>query len=850
MAQTSRSLQEYRRKRVPTQTPEPFGDEHDIPGGGATGGAFVVHQHAARRMHWDLRLAIGGVLVSWAVPRGPSLDPKEKRLAVQTEDHPLEYGDFEGIIPPGNYGAGATIVWDRGTYRTVDGQAAAVGWSRGKLDVELRGHKLRGRWALIRTKGDGGKNWLLLSKATTPSPGPEIVVSQPASVFSGLTVEELGAGVRRTAALAAEAGAAGAIHRALDAARLQPMLAGSADAAFSKTGWIFELKYDGVRALVERQRDGRVRVFSRTQHDLTATFPEVARAVRLLPCDEFLLDAEIAALDERGVSSFELLQRRLGLNEPSAVARGEVETPVVLYCFDLLSVAGWDVRALALSARKQLLRQLVPAIGVARYSEHFDTEGERMFQAASDLGFEGVVAKRAGSPYVCGRRSRDWLKIKAVQEADVVIVGYLRGRGGRARLGSIMAAWIRDGQLVYAGNVGSGFDGATLDELLRQLAPLRRGQPAFVGRPAGARRDQVFVEPHLVATVRYAGVTDAGVLRHPVFVRLRDDKPPDECAAPAARNVEPMLAAAAAPEPAVVEKHLRLSNLDKVFWPAEGYTKGDLLAYYESIWPLMAPYLQDRPVVLTRYPDGIEGKSFFQKNAPGFTPEWVHTEHIDDTDYFICNDCDTLLYVINSGCIPVHVWSARLASIERPDWAILDLDPKGAPFEHVLALARHVDALLGRLDVPHFAKTSGQEGLHVLIPLAQALTHAEARAFAEVLARVVAAARPDIATVARPLTERGGKVYVDFLQNGFGKTIVAPFSVRPRPGAPVSTPLAWREVNARLEPQRLNIDTVPQRFRRRADPMRAVLGPGADIGKALERLSEQLHDLGTKHHPA
>jgi len=832
-----RTLDEYRRKRDPGHTPEPFGDEGGAPGTDAAGGIFVVQQHAARRMHWDFRLAIGGVLVSWAVPRGPSLDPKEKRLAVQTEDHPLEYADFEGIIPAGNYGAGATIAWDRGTYRTVDGSNAGEDLRRGKLDIELRGHKLRGRWGLVRTKGDGDKSWLLIRKGLAPPAATsELVVSLPASIFSGLTVEELGNGVRLTEELGRLAEAAGAPRRVLDLRGLAPMQAESVAHAFSKPGWIFELKYDGVRVLAGRSESGEVRLFYRTGRDTTPTFPDIARAVRYVPCDSFIIDGEIVALDERGVSSFELLQQRLGLRDSAAVARGEVETPVVMYCFDLLMVAGHDLRALPLSARKELLGRLLPPIGVLRLSEHFERDGEVVFAEASRLGFEGIIAKRATSTYTSGRRSRDWLKIKAMRDADVVIVGYLRGKGSRAPLGSLMVGWWRDGTLHYAGNVGSGLTAQGIDDLLRRLAP--RGTPAFEGDVAGPRHAQVFVEPQVVATVRYAEVTEAGCLRQPVFVRLRDDKTAEECVAPAERGA--VLEANPPTPPADTERRLRLSNLDKVFWPQDGFTKGDLLRYYEQVWPLMSPYLRDRPVVLTRYPDGIDGKNFFQKNAPGFTPEWVRTQRIEDTDYFICNDLETLLYVINSACIPVHVWSARGECLDRPDWTILDLDPKGAPFAHVVNIARHTHRLLSELEVAHFVKTSGQDGLHILIPLGAMLTHAEARTLAEVLARIIVAEQAAIATVARPLGERGGKVYVDFLQNGFGKTIVAPFSVRPRAGAPVSTPVAWGEVTARLNPSRHTLRTIPVRFDKRPDPMREVLTQRVDVHRVLEVLSERV----------
>jgi bifunctional non-homologous end joining protein LigD len=836
-----RSLEAYRRKRDPARTPEPFSLD-DAPRSSASGAyRFVIQQHAARRLHWDFRLEIDRVLVSWAVPRGPSVDPKEKRLAVQTEDHPLEYADFEGIIPAGNYGAGAVIVWDCGTYESIDGIGPADALARGKVDFVLHGHKLRGRWALVRTKGGGGKDWLLFKKADGTPTSPQPVAAQPGSVLSGLTVEELRAGQSLTATLAARARDARGVKRAVDPRSLSPMLAETSAQPFSRDGWLFELKHDGIRVLAVRDVGGKVTLFSRSRRNITTGFPEVARAIEHLPCASFVLDGEIVTLDERGVSSFERLQQRLALSNPHDVARAGTEVPVVLYAFDLLAVAGYDVRDLPLTARKALLRTLVPQAGVVRFSDHIEREGEAFFEAACVHDAEGIIAKRADSRYATGRRSRDWLKIKALKTADVAVVGYMRGKGSRTDIGSLMVAWRVDKRLQYAGNVGSGFDEATLSALRTTLDAARRDTPAFEVDPEDLkllRKNGVFSEPELVAEVRFAEATERGYLRQPVFLRLRDDKRVNECDAPPRRKsaaVAPIVPAVTLPAP-----ELRLSNRDKVFWPADGYTKGDLLDYYDQIWPHLAPYLRDRPVVLTRYPDGIEGKSFFQKNAPDFTPEWARTYRIEDTDYFICNDRDTLLYVINSGCIPLHVWSARTTAIEHPDWSIIDLDPKGAPFTHVVAVAKWIHALLQPLDVPHFVKTSGQDGLHILIPLGGTLTHDEAKTFAEVIARLVAAELPDIATVARPLGERGGKVYVDFLQNGFGKTIAGPFSVRPRPGAPVSTPLDWREVTARLDPSRFTIKTVPDRFAKRPDPMRPILESAIDVHAALAALAERM----------
>ena len=844
-----RSLDTYRQKRDPARTPEPFGTAHPAPAAAQTH-RFVVQQHAARRMHWDLRLEIDGVLVSWAVPRGPSVDPNEKRLAVQTEDHPLEYAEFEGVIPAGNYGAGAMIVWDTGTYHSLDENTPAEGVRVGKLDLELRGHKLRGRWALVRTKGSEGKDWLLFKKPDGAHGGPEPVAAQPGSVFSGLTISELHDGARRDAELGDLAAAAGAPQRPLPAAALAPMLAETAEKPFSRAGWVFELKYDGIRVLIVRDGEGMPRLLARSGRDVTASFPEIAAAAAHLPVDAFVIDGELIALDERGTGSFERLQQRLGLTNPRSVGRASAEVPVQVFGFDLLAVAGHDLRALPLSTRKTLLRRLVPAHGVIRFADHVDEHGTPFFDAACQHGVEGIVAKRADAPYVSGRRSRDWVKIKAPKTAYLAVVGFLPGKGTRETLGSLMLAWRGNSGLVYAGNAGSGLSDARIAALLPALRAATRAAPAFAAAEPLARH-AVFVEPSLVAEVRFTETTERGLLRQPVFVGMRDDKRVENADALPARRSALRVQRSASDEPADnaqrstpnaerSEQRFARSNLAKVFWPADGYTKGDLLAYYERIWPAIEPYLRDRPVVLTRYPDGIEGKNFFQKNAPEFVPDWMPTCRIEDTEYFLCNERDALLYVINMGSIPLHVWSARRQSIEHPDWAILDLDPKGAPFRDVLAVARHIHALLEPLDAPHFIKTSGQAGLHILIPLGGALTHAEATGFSEVLARLVVADLPDIATIVRPLGGRAGKVYVDFLQNGSGKTIAAPFCVRPRPGAPVSTPLRWSEVTARLDQSKLTIATVPERVGMRGDPMRAVLETPVDVAAVLTALTERL----------
>ncbi len=831
-------LKRYREKRDPNATPEPFGAEAEaraLPPSAAR--AFVIQQHAARSMHWDFRIEIDGVLVSFAIPKGPTLDSREKRFAAQTEDHPLEYADFEGIIPSGNYGAGAMIVWDRGSYSTVEGRAPAEALAAGKLDLLLLGHKLRGRFALVRMKGEGGKSWLWLSKWKGKLPEREIVEAEPDSVLSGLTVAELREGVTRTDEVTELARRAAAPVRALPAAALDPMLAETEEKAFTRDGWLFELKYDGARVLAVKARGGEARLVARSGRDVTAVYPEITRAVRHLPVSECAIDGEVVALDDRGRASFERLQTRFR-GQPAP--RAEIDTPVVYYAFDALSAEGHDLRALPLIARKEILACFAPRAGFVRFSDHLEREGEALLEAARRSQLEGVVAKKADSRYESGKRSKSWLKIKLPRTALLAIVGFTRGKGSREALGSVLLAWRKDGKLVFAGAAGSGLDDASIKELREALAARQVTRPEFEGAPD--LKGVTYVRPELVAEVRYSEVTSAGMLRHPVFLGLRDKAKLADCEAPAEARAE----ADPGPAPAPVrlrskdEGQPQLTRLDKVFWPVEGYTKGDLLRYYEAVWPWLAPYLRDRPLVLTRYPDGIEGKSFYQKNAPEFTPDWVTRAEIDGADYFICNELRTLLHVINSGAIPLHVWSARRDSLDRPDWLILDLDPKQAPFAHVVAIARHIHALLDELRAAHFVKTSGQDGLHVLVPLGRSLDHDDARRLAEVLARVVCADLPEIATITRPVAARGERVYVDYLQNGRGKLIAGPFSVRPRPHAPVSMPLEWKQVNARLDPTKFNIETAPPRLKKSGDPFAGVLGPGVDAVALLGALAERL----------
>jgi len=830
-------LERYRSKRDASATPEPFGPAA-LRAGSEDGGLFVVQKHAARRLHYDFRLELGGVLLSWAVPKGPSLDPTVKRLAVRTEDHPIEYGDFEGVIPPGNYGAGRVLLWDRGRFRWLEEPRA--GLEKGKLLFELFGQKLRGAFALVKTRRDE-KEWLLLKHrdpfARADAPFPE------ESVVSGRSLEDLSGRRDLGAELEAELSDRGAPRRRVRAGEVELMLAQASDRPFSDDRFLFEMKYDGFRALAEKDGE-KVALRYRGGKDAIALYPELAPALRALPVARAVLDGEIVVLDAEGKPSFQLLQKRALLQRGRDVERAVRERPATYYAFDLLGLGDRDARPLPLARRKEVLRRLLGRAGPVRYADHVSGRGEDFFRAVRERHLEGMVAKRQDSAYR-GGRSSSWVKVRVHRAGDFAVVGFTDPAGTRSGFGALHLAVARgDGSYAYAGSVGTGFRSEDLADIRGRLEPLRRrGAPVSGAVPRGAGTH--WVEPALVAEVRYLEMTEDGLLRQPVFVRLREDKKPEECQLEGRSRGAPEVPEVKAEVPTVRDP--KLTNLEKVFWPADGYTKGDLISYYRGIAPFLLPYLRDRPLTLTRFPDGIAGKSFFQKDAPAWTPEWVRTARVyseeaeREIDYFVADDVETLLYVVNLGAIPLHVTASRLAEEGRPDWTVLDLDPKEAPFEHVVRIALRLRELCDRAGLPCYPKTTGQRGLHVLLPLGRQLTHAQSRQLAQILCGRVADELPDIATLERSIPARRGRVYLDCLQNGRGKTIVAPFSVRPQPGAPVSTPLSWSEVTRRLDPARFTIASVPRRMRKRGeDPMRPVLTGRPDLLGALSLLRGEL----------
>ena len=882
----------YRQKRDPLATNEPF----ELPAGAEAAtwaGDFVVHLHAATRTHYDLRLQVGTVLKSFAVPRGPSLDPEQKRLAVQTEDHPLPYLDFEDVIPERNYGAGPMIVWDIGRVQFLE-QPAEEGVERGKLDFLLFGRKLRGRFALVETgKGKQPKpkqrSWLLLKKrdAYCVAEDQEPVVTQPESVLSGLRVEQLAERQRLAEDLLRQAQDLGArAAPELELASMAPMLLASEGASLNDARRLYELKLDGVRVLAERRGD-TVRLRYRSGRWATVSYPEVVRALETAFASEFVVDGEIVSFDEQGKPNFQRLAPRFAATRPAEVRRARQAVPVVYLVFDLLRLGRFDVTRLALVERKRLLRQLFPGRGIVRWLDHIDTHGDRLYELCCQQGLEGVVSKLKSAPYQFGQRLPAWVKHRCEREEDFVVVGWVPGKGSRKALGALSLATYSGDDLVYRGRVGSGFDEATLKHLIQQLRPLVSQQPTCVGLPDD-RVEHHFVRPELVARVRFLDWTNDRRVRMAVFVGLRPEQDVRACrAAPQEELVERLTERAAPTEVEDVaaeragagvlgapmeptdptasassgvaqllqaqqgqqglaqrsRQRVVLSNLDKVYWPEAGYTKADLLDYYAAIAPALLPQLAERPVMLVRYPDGVGGKNFYQWNVPPRTPSWVRTLELrreeDDgktVTTFLIDDVDSLLHIINLGCIPIHVLACRGHSRELCDFLTIDFDLGERPFQDAVRLALVLRELLEELGLRGYPKTSGQTGLHVLIPLNPPVPFEAAKVLVELLGRLVQVRYPDISTMERRVSQRGGRVYIDTGQTGRSRTIVAPYSVRAHPEARVSTPLEWDELHLALRPDRFTMFTVPARVAAHGDPMRDFGQDELDVAQVLQRL--------------
>ena len=792
------SLTEYQRKRDFRRTPEPKGRQ---PKKEETR-RYVVHRHHATRLHWDVRLEMRGILASWAVPNGPPLEAGKKRLAVHTEDHPIEYLTFHGVIPDG-YGAGSMTIWDTGTYELLEEKDY-------ELKLRFNGKRLQGEWVLVKTRQNEGRDWLMIKHGTPPKNDPLL-------------------------------------------GKIAPMLAAAADEPFDSPEFTYEAKWDGVRTIAFVD-GGEVRLQTRNLLDCTRQYPEGTQVAEAMTgAYQAIVDGEIVALDEKGVPSFQRLQPRMHVTDDSTVRKLRRSTPVIYQVFDLLYADGEDLTRKPLRERLRRLDEALTPMGAIRRSEGFVGTGVALFEAAKEQGLEGIIAKRLDSTYQPGARSPAWVKVKAFRTMDCVVGGWTAGQGGRAStLGALLLGVYRDGKLEPVGHVGTGFDERTLRDLLATLEKHESPTSPFATMPR-VNQPARWCMPELVCEVEYVEITRDGTLRHPTYRGLRPDVDPREStgeerresakrAQEAAKKAAVSLPVAGNGEgparvPAVLEvegHRIKLTNLEKVLWPEDGYTKADLIRYYAEVSPFLVPWLRDRPLTMKPFPDGIAGQSFYQKDKPDFTPRWIKSwrdPEEPDNDYVLANDMATLVWLANYTAIELHPRLARIDLPDKPDNVIIDLDPaEGATWDDVKEVAHAVKGVLDDLGLVGFPKTTGSRGIHVLVPVARRYTFEETRAFALRVGQLARERLPKLVTLEFTKARRRG-IYIDYLQNVRMKSTAGPYSVRPIRRAPVSAPLKWEEIASLGRPDAFTIANMATRLESVGD----LLTPSLELAQKLPK---------------
>lgn len=788
------SLRKYRAKRDFAKTPEPKGRQHKK----LAKRYFVVQEHHARALHYDFRLEIDGVLKSWAVPKGPSMNPHEKHLAIMTEDHPMEYRKFEGVIPKGEYGAGTVSTWDKGTFKPRwetddDEKELKKGLKKGHLVFYLFGKKLHGEFALIKMEHANEDNaWLLVKKgdeaANETAPPAFQLKDYPESPIPKF---------------------------------IKPMLCTLIDQPFSRENWLFEMKWDGYRA-IGAKRAGEIQLYSRNDLDFRNKYPEIARALADLP-DNTVIDGEIVAVDKDGRPKFEALQNW---------GRGP-EGELRFYAFDLLWFKGHDVRQAPLLERKQLLRDVIPENSTIFYSDHIKEKGEKFFDKIQKAHLEGIVAKRADSPYQTGKRGESWLKIKTHLRQEVVIGGFTEPRGGRQHLGALLVGIYQDNEFVYVGHSGGGIPDEARKELRKQLEKIEQKNSPFENEPK-PNAPVHWVKPKLVCEMSFSEWTRENFMRQPVFEGMRPDKKPHEV-----HKETPSGKAQPTPDSRTAGD-LTFTHLSKEFWPEKQYTKGDLIHYYETVSDYILPYLKDRPQSLLRHPDGYNGMHFFQKDVTFKLPKGEKTKAFtnkgETVNYLVCTSKQSLLLMPQLGCIELNPWSSRIQTPDKPSWGVIDLDPEGVRFSTVVKVALKAHELCQQLDIPLYPKTSGKTGIHLYIPMGEKYTYDQVKDFIHLLAIEINKALPDITSLERIPAKRKNRVYLDYLQNNKGQTLSSVYSVRPTRDATVSAPLQWSEVTPDLKPTDFTIKNIGERLKKVGDLWKPVLGKGIDMQKILKKL--------------
>ena len=800
------SLRDYQEKRNFNKTPEPGADSSK-----ENLYRFVIQRHDATRLHYDLRLEIEGVLKSWAVPKGPSMNPNDKRLAINTEDHPVKYLFFEGTIPKGNYGAGEMNIWDAGTYTISESSQEKdplLHYNRGNMKITFYGEKIKGDFALVHTHNGKEKNqWLLIKKKDQFSTD----LGYDAEVFSA--------------------------HRPKNSTTqikisnfVKPMLATATKKIFNNPDWIYELKWDGYRMLSNIE-NGNVQLYSRNGISFNTKFSEILQDLQQIPHD-VILDGEVVVVDKNGKPKFQALQ-----NYDSNTS-GQLR----YYVFDLLYLNGHSTLQLPLIERKSLLPDILEDLQNTFYCDHIKGMGAAFYKKAIDNNMEGVIAKKADSEYSPGTRSENWLKIKTVESQEAIICGFTDSNTGGSPFGSLILGMHKEGELLYIGNCGSGFSSSEKKELLKQLTTLETSKNPFDKAPNLKGRKPNWVRPELIAEVKFSEWTKSGHLRHPVFKGLREDKSTNEIKKEK-KVTTPVTQSSSSSLLKVDGIEVSISNLEKVYWPQSGLRKYDLIDYYLKVSEYMLPYLKDRPQNLHRHPNGINSEGFYQKDNEDL-PAWVETKEIYSTSskkhirYLLCQNEATLLYMANLGCIEINPWNSTLHNLENPSYTVIDLDPSEKnSFEEVITVAQAVKEVLDRAGIKGYCKTSGSSGLHIYIPLNGKYTYNEARDFTKLLCYYVRGIIPEVTSLERNLRKRGNNIYLDYLQNRRGQTLAAPYCVRPKKGATVSAPLFWREVKSGLKIADYNMKTMPERLEEITDIFTPVLGKGIDMEAALEKLN-------------
>lgn len=819
------SLTTYNKKRDFKNTQEPSGKKGD-----SKNLSFVVQRHDASHLHYDFRLELDGLLKSWAVPKGPSLNPRDKRLAVMVEDHPIAYGKFEGTIPKGNYGAGTVEIWDKGNYEPekANTKSAAAelrkGLKAGSLKITLHGEKLKGGFALVQLKDGKEKNWLLIKHRDE---------------FAQEDFE-----IEKVETIAPEKRASKFKRFSMDGVEgkklttfIKPMLAKVVDQPFDNVDWIYEIKWDGYRAIAEL-KSKEIKLYSRNGLSFYEAYPEIVEELKKIETD-VVIDGEIVVLDENDKPSFQHLQH---YSENRS-------HPIHYYVFDCLSYAGKDISDLPLVERKEILKTLIPKNSIIKFSDHIHETGINFYNEIVKLGgLEGMMAKRSNSIYQPGRRTDDWLKVKNNQTQEAIIAGYTAPQGSRKYFGALVLGMYINEKLTYIGHAGTGFTEKLLKELHTTFQPLIKETSPFSSIKVPVNAPVTWLEPSLSCEVKFTGLTEEGIMRHPVFMKIKTNKPTKTVKTPAKKKTSSAVSVKKSKKENVEvvklgEHEVKLTNQQKIYWPEEGYTKGDVIEYYNKVAPYILPYLKDRPQSLKRNPNGLTDKGFYHKDAGDTAPEWVksieiYSESADkNIDYILCNDKATLTYLNNLGCIEINPWNSTIHKPDHPDYLIIDIDPSEKnTFEEVIDVALAVKDVLDRAGAKSYCKTSGATGIHVYIPLHAQYTYEQARPFAELVAELSREQLPSISTLERPLNKRKNRIYIDHLQNKRGQTLAAVYSLRPVPGASISTPLAWKEVKHGLSPLDFTLATIHKRLEKTGDIFSGVLKEKTNILKCIKAL--------------